>query len=157
MSAVYKRGRAELAANFTPMIDVAFLLIVFFVLVSRVVDMENVQIALPAPHPSATTTIIGEERIVINVRAVGERAAGYQVGPRLFLPDDAGCAALTEHMAALYRANPSVSVNVRADAAIRYDDIEPLLQAVSLGALRAELGDFVPRINLVVNKAEETR
>ena len=41
MSAVFKRGRAEVHANLTSLIDVTFLLIVFFVLVSQIVDAEN--------------------------------------------------------------------------------------------------------------------
>ena len=48
MSSVFKRGNAKIEANLTPMIDVTFLLIVFFVLVSQIVEVENVPMSLPA-------------------------------------------------------------------------------------------------------------
>ena len=38
---------ASIEANLTPMIDVSFLLIVFFVLVSRITDAEQAPMALP--------------------------------------------------------------------------------------------------------------
>ena len=44
MPRIHKRGPAEIHANLTPMIDVTFLLIVFFVLVSQIVEVENVEI-----------------------------------------------------------------------------------------------------------------
>ncbi len=49
MSAVFKRGNAEVRANLTPMIDVTFLLIVVFVLVSEIVEAESVEMKLPVP------------------------------------------------------------------------------------------------------------
>ena len=43
------RDRPPVAANLTPMIDVTFLLIVFFVVVSQIVEVENVEMELPRP------------------------------------------------------------------------------------------------------------
>jgi biopolymer transport protein ExbD len=43
VSLIYRRGPAQISANLTPMIDVTFLLIVFFVLVSQIVEVENVR------------------------------------------------------------------------------------------------------------------
>lgn len=144
-----------MAANLTPMIDVTFLLIVFFVLVSQIVDLENVDMELPTPKDPATTTITEEERIVVNVLPEGERAAGYKVGTRTFTPDAAGSEALRQHLASLFQANPGLSINVRADRDTQYEYIEPVLDAVSKAALGAGVEGFVPRVNLVVNKVEE--
>ena len=45
-----KRNAAiTLNANMTPMIDVTFLLIVFFVVVSQIVDRDVIPLDLPAP------------------------------------------------------------------------------------------------------------
>ena len=54
MSAIYKRQNAELSANLTPMIDVTFLLIIFFVVVSQIVEVENAELDLPRPDNAAS-------------------------------------------------------------------------------------------------------
>ena len=54
MSSIFRRGPAQAQANITPMIDVVFLLIVFFVLVSQIVDLESVDLDLPTPEHAAT-------------------------------------------------------------------------------------------------------
>ncbi len=155
MSAIYKRGRADMAANLTPMIDVTFLLIVFFVLVSQIVDLENVDMDLPTPQDPATTTITEEERIVVNILPEGERAAGYRVGSRTFPPNAEGSEAMRLHLAAIFQANPGIAINVRADRDTQYEYIEPVLDAVSKAALGAGVEGYIPRVNLVVNKVED--
>ena len=50
MSVLFKQDRGQVQANLTPMIDVTFLLIVFFVLVSQIVEVENVDLDLPTPR-----------------------------------------------------------------------------------------------------------
>lgn len=144
-----------MAANLTPMIDVTFLLIVFFVLVSQIVDLENVDMELPTPKNPATTTITEEDRIVVNVLPLGERAAGYKVGTRTFEPTAEGGEALRLHLSSLFQANPGLAINVRADRDTQYEYIEPVLDAVSKAALSAGVENFVPRVNLVVNKIED--
>ena len=54
MSALTRQERGQVQANLTPMIDVTFLLIVFFVLVSQIVEVENVDLNLPAPREPAS-------------------------------------------------------------------------------------------------------
>ena len=54
MSRAFRRGRTDVQANLTPMIDVTFLLIVFFVLVSQIVEVENVDLLLPELEDPAT-------------------------------------------------------------------------------------------------------
>ena len=66
MSAVYKRGLAKVEANLTPMIDMTFLLIVFFVLVSQVVDNESADLELPRLTDPASEPASEENRAVIN-------------------------------------------------------------------------------------------
>ena len=76
MSTIYKRGNAEISANLTPMIDVTFLLIVFFVLVSQIVEVENVEMELPKPTEPLTEKLGEEQRAVINV--VPEEGSGLR-------------------------------------------------------------------------------
>ena len=43
MTRAFARGPASIEANLTPMIDIVFLLVVFFVLVSQIVDLDTVR------------------------------------------------------------------------------------------------------------------
>ncbi len=56
-----------IAANLTPMIDVTFLLIIFFVLVSQIVEVENADLDLPRPEQAASELPSEQSRVVINV------------------------------------------------------------------------------------------
>ena len=51
----------------TSLIDVVFLLIVFFVLVSRIVDEDRPRVDLPTPTPPATILASPGPRAVISV------------------------------------------------------------------------------------------
>lgn len=153
MSAVHKRGFAEVQGNLTPMIDMTFLLIVFFVLVSRIVDREAAEMNLPQPSHSVAEKPGDERRVIVNVLPAGDRIGGYRVGGAEFPPTSAGRAAMTAHLAALYRRQPGMDVNVRADRAAAYEHVEPVLQAVSAAARQAAViiqGPVNSRVNLVV-------
>ena len=67
MSAIHRKGLARIEANLTPMIDMTFLLIVFFVLVSRIVDLESADMDLPHPRDPASEPASEENRAVLNV------------------------------------------------------------------------------------------
>lgn len=154
MSAIFKRGTARINANLTPMIDVTFLLIVFFVLVSQIVEVENVQLNLPAPEEPATELPGEEQRVVINIvparPAMDGRAIEYRVGSSRFPAGEAGVAALADHVAGLYAANPSLRINLRADRDTQYEWIEPVLRSISLAASRTGESGVAARVNLVV-------
>ena len=137
------------------MIDVTFLLIVFFVLVSQIVDLDSVDMELPKPeHPM--TVLPGEEaRAVINVvPGMGGAARGYRVGTFEFAPTDAGRAELAGHMAGLYRLNPALNVNLRADRRTEYQYVAPVMRAITNAAGLANAGIPAVRVNLVVVREE---
>ncbi len=140
-----------IAANLTSMIDVVFLLIVFFVLVSQIVEVENVDLDLPRPQDAASELPGEQPRIVINVLpgAAGQ-AGGYQMAHRRYPADTAGMESLASSLAALYRENPALGVNLRADRYTHYRWVEPVLQAVSTAARLSGRDDVRGRVNLVV-------
>ncbi|MEM7229834.1 MAG: biopolymer transporter ExbD [Planctomycetota bacterium] len=149
MSAGYQRGPTSINANLTPMIDVTFLLIVFFVLVSQIVEVENVAMELVEPASPASERMADEQRAVINlVPDVDGGLDSYRLGSNSFPPNDDGRLALRANLIALYRGNQSLRVNLRADRSTEYQHIEPVMQTISDAATAA--GDVVPRINLVV-------
>ena len=63
---------------------------------------------------------------------------------------------LTEALSALYRSNPTLAVNLRADRTTQYEWISPCFRAATVAAsLAAEAPNappegIVPRMNLVV-------
>jgi biopolymer transport protein ExbD len=155
MSGSGRRQRSPIQANLTPMIDVTFLLIVFFVLVSQIVEVENVDLDLPAPREPASRLPGDESRVVINVLpAGGGRASGYRLGGRVFPAGTQGIEALTIALAARYSENPGLSVNLRADRTTHYLWIEPVFQAVAAAARRSGRREGAGRVNLVVTREQ---
>ncbi len=151
MSTIYKRGNADVQANLTPMIDVTFLLIVFFVLVSQIVEVEHVDMDLPRPLHAASHTSGEESRTVINIMPGPDgRAAGYRVGAREFPADEIGIAGLQQRVTELYSANPNLRINLRADRNTQYQWVEPVMQAITDAARQSGRADAVARVNLVV-------
>ncbi len=145
------KPRTNIEANLTPMIDVTFLLIIFFVLVSQIVEVESVQMALPAPQEPASRLAGDEHRAVINViPASGGKASGYRLGNRTYAANTRGLEQMTAALSARYQDNPALSVNLRADRSTHYQWVEPAMEAVSTAARRAGHPQPAPRINLVV-------
>ena len=152
------RRHADIEPNLTSLIDVTFLLIVFFVLVSHLNEMEAVELNLPRPTEPATIQPEGENQVTLSVIPAsggggGGTINGYRVGEETFTGDDAGRELLTAHLASLYRLNPTININVRADQSTHFEFVEPALMAVSTAARRvqAEAGGKVnSRINLMV-------
>lgn len=148
-----RRGRstAELTPNLTSLIDVTFLLIVFFVLVSRIVETENVNLNLPTPASPPTMLPGKEQQVIVNVLPAPDGlAAGYRVGDQTYSIEPDGLRSLTKHIAALYAANPHLSVNLRADRGTQYAHVRPVVDAVADAARMAGVAALKPRISLVV-------
>jgi biopolymer transport protein ExbD len=155
MSALGRQDRSQVQANLTPMIDVTFLLIVFFVLVSQIVEVENVDLDLPAPREPASVLPGEESRVVINVLpGAAGKASGYRMGGRIYPAGTRGIKALTEGLASRYRENPGLSVNLRADRTTQYLWIEPVFQAVSAAARLSGRPEVTGRVNLVVTRKD---
>ena len=151
-----RRKHADIEPNLTSLIDVTFLLIVFFVLVSHLNEVESVELDLPKPTEPSTLLPEAENQVAISViPASGGKVAGYRVGERMFGADKSGLDLMAAHVASLYRINPQTNLNIRADRTTRYEFVEPALQAVSIAA-RAVSGDSAapvnPRVNLMVVK-----
>jgi len=154
VASIHERGPARIEANLTPMIDVTFLLIIFFVLVSQIVEVENVDLALPELIEPATDLPGDSARAVINVvPGPAGRAAEYRLGSRSFPVGDAGAKALADHLTTLLEASPGLHVNLRADRATHYEWVEPVLGAIASAGRR---GSDRPtaRVNLVVVREE---
>jgi len=165
-SSVYESGFAEVRLNMTPLIDVVFLLMIFFLLVAQIQRAVRVEMSVPAVASEAAVGGSGEESIVINVApsAASPEGARYRLGTRTFGGDAAG---LRELEAAVRRAAAArglldagaageqagadaagvgPSVLIRADRAEDYERVEPVLGVVASVGLR--------RVRLVVRETD---
>ncbi len=157
MSLLFKRGPHAIHANLTPLIDVTFLLIVFFMLVLQITDLDNVEMALPTPQDPVSELFGDQHRVVIQVvpadPADRSTAKGYQLGELFFATDTEGRKNLANALAERYRRNPALEVNLRADRSTHYQWVDLVFRAVNEAAtLSGRRDDVNGRINLVVSK-----
>ena len=134
----------------TPMIDMTFLLVVFFVVVSQISEIENVEMELPTPVPSASAPPPEETRSVLNVLPDDEgRAIGYRLNSFDFPLGDEGIGLLQTELIRLYRSQPDLRINLRADRRTQQQHIDPVFDAINQAATIADRTDPA-RVNLVV-------
>lgn len=135
----------------TPLIDMAFLLIVFFVLVSQVAGAEFVELSLPRPASGAAGRPDDARRVVVNVLpADGGRASGYALGGRRFEPTREGLAGLSAAIGEAMRSSPGTEVNVRADRSTAYSWVRPAMDAVADALAQSGADRARTKVRLVV-------
>ena len=115
-------------ANMTPMIDVIFLLIVFFVAVSQIVDREAVPMDLPAPANAQAGLVDKSNRIVVNVVPLpnGEVAGIVVEGHAVSVEDLEGLRTVIETR---LRGGDS-DIHLRADRITQYQYIHTILKTI---------------------------
>lgn len=128
----------------TPLIDVSFQLIIFFMLVNQIVTVENPAMNLPQLVEPVAQEGQPERSLWVNVLRLEDGQAEVWIGMRRVAPGD--WAAVTDRVADGQRGR---SVLVRADGGLAYEDVAPVLQAVR------EAG--VQRVGLVVLGTEDRR
>ena len=122
----------------TPLIDMAMLLIVFFVLVSQIGATDLVPMKLPKPTPSAAVAPGREPRCVVNALSNGHGVVGvWRFAGADYPSDQGGLAAMAKAVAEAVRAQPATEVHLRADADVRYDSIAPAIEAIGRASLQA--------------------
>ena len=128
------------------MIDVTFLLIVFFVVVSQIVDRDVIPLDLPTPNDARATVSESENRMVINVVPLDNgEVAGIVVGDHTIASDE-----MTKLSKIVKRglAGGSREVHLRADRATKYHYVHQVIEAIRQAG-------GTPRLHLVVD-IEET-
>ena len=116
------RDRRPVSMNMTPMIDVVFLLIIFFLVSSHLAQQEtqlavDLPVALTGDEPGNPAT----ERITINLQADGTLLLGSS---------QATVAELSQRLTyERERASLPLEVRLRADQAIPFGQVKPILVA----------------------------
>jgi biopolymer transport protein ExbD len=143
-----RRGNPTSAinANMTPMIDVTFLLIVFFVVVSQIVDRDAVSMELPFPEHASSGVPEEAKHVTINlVPYEGGEIAGIVVGGHPIAPD------AMDELAAIVQTRlqgGATDVHLRADRATHYTHIHKVIETIR------EVG-VAPRLQLIVRGEEQ--
>ena len=122
MRAPTNQSRGSLEFNMTPMIDVVFNLIVFFVVASHLAKQEvQLELDLPTASQSQPASENQPRRVTVNVLPGGEiQLSGETVQP----------AALQSRIAAERRdAGNDIEVRIRADRTVSYGSVEPIMLA----------------------------
>jgi biopolymer transport protein ExbD len=108
--------------NMTPMIDVVFLLIIFFILASHFVRQETqMQLALPAAETGEQAELEERRRVLINVLPSGEILLGTVPVTLADLPKRLEQAS--------QQAEGKLEVRIRSDRSAAYRTVEPILLA----------------------------
>ena len=150
MTRLHERGPAQIEANLTPMIDITFLLVVFFVVVSTISEVESVEMELPKPQPTASAPPPEQTRSVLNVLPDDDgEATGYRLNSVEYPLGPTGIGALRAALIPMLRNNPELRINLRADRRTTQKHIAPLLNAIT--EANTSSGNQTPaRVNLVV-------
>ena len=117
-----RRSSAFTQINMTPMIDVTFQLIIFFLLSSHLAQQEmQLELALPSASSGKQAAIDDRPRLNVNVRADGSVMLGStptstkEMGSRLRIERE--------------KLGDDLEVRIRADRAVPYRAVEPILLA----------------------------
>ena len=131
-SYVAKRNKPSLAFNMAPMIDVVFLLIIFFVLVSTFASAERISMELPHPDHSRAENYKLSDRVIINIQLANPRAPRsspilYSIGAN---PPES-VASISQRLMLHRRLVPNVKVIIRADRRVRYSAVQQVMEVVA--------------------------
>jgi len=131
------RGRGFV--NLTPMIDVVFQLIIFFMLVAQFSSQQAIELVLPRVTGSLAELVDAENRLVVNVVPLARTASeggAYRVGTRVFQETPEGIRRMSATIGEALGRDPNLRVLVRADRAEACERVHPALQALSLAGAR---------------------
>lgn len=158
MSKTTKRGNVNPEMNMTPLIDVTFQLIIFFMLVNNVLSEETVEMIVPKLEDPQVRELDEGSRLTINIIPMAHsrsrltagtdplitegRAEQVKLGAlKLFPMEQAGLEALKRELEEAKRKNPKVEIVLRADAAANYISVQPVMEAIT--------GAGIVRINMM--------
>jgi biopolymer transport protein ExbD len=153
MSQIVKRGPSSPQMNMTPMIDVTFQLIIFFLLINNIVSEEAVSLIVPKLlKPQTQELTEKQERVVINVIPVAQSEELIKAGKNplaikgkgeadfvkvglhqfpIIEEVSPGKSRITYELEQTKERSPNVVVLLRADAATYYRNVQPVLAAIT--------------------------
>ena len=116
-----KRSR-KLGFNMTPMIDVVFLLIIFFLVSSHLAKQETrIQLSLPVAKSGETEPEQISRRVTLSITANGQLTLAGRI---------VSIASLESHLAtAIAELGADMEVRLRCSRQLEYGNVEPIMLA----------------------------
>ena len=123
-----KKEETPVEIDMSPMIDMVFLLLIFFIVASAVVKVDPVKIEIPkAVYAKVPDDETGRFKITVNP------AGEFFVGPQQDQVDEEG---LKEAVAAELELDNEVKILIRSDMQVKYEYNEKILMACAeVGAM----------------------
>lgn len=123
-----RTDQQDIAIDMSPMIDMVFLLLIFFIVASQIVKLDKEPVDIPA----AAYAVVPENetgRYVITVNREGRMFVGTQQQP---VTEDQ----LKEKVASELKQNEKLRILIRADGQTKYEQNEKIMQACAdVGAI----------------------
>ena len=157
-SQVHKTGPTTPQMNLTPLIDVVFQLIIFFMLVNNIAAREVVPMIVPDLEDPQTREMADDNRIVVSVAPADHTASDRSPNPLMFSGTaryvQVGSAQrfnmdqlseVTDVLRRRREANADVRVILRADQALHYKEVQPVMAAITAADIETvHLVAFMP-------------
>ena len=127
-----RQQREELELNLTPLIDVVFLLLIFFMVSTTFQKESEISLQLPKASENATTTDTQKIEVVINA------AGRYYVNDQELVKSDAE--SLQSALYKLIDGNRDIPLTIRADAQTPHQAVVTAMDAAGkLGMLKMSI------------------
>lgn len=131
--------RGGVAPNLTSMVDVVFILVVFFMLVAHLSKERLIKLKLPNLDEAMAGETSEENKAFLNVvpkDRIDSEGGAYRLGALSFEESGAGMDRLADELEAVRGREPGVLVVVRAERTESFDRVRPALEAVSRAGIR---------------------
>ena len=133
--------------NMAPMIDMVFMLLIFYAFCARLKNAENVEMLLPQPDKSQAVNVVQEDRVLIHCRPADPARPEGEVLYSAGVNAPESLSRISQRLAAVKAVVPELKVVIRADKRVPFSAVRALMQVVAdneiermgLVALTAEL------------------
>ncbi len=151
-----ERGPRSPEMNMTPLIDVTFQLIIFFMLVNNIISEENVELKVPKLHDPKVKELGDVRRVVVNVKPpslggnpddrfqkkgfhwldVNGEADTVRVGANEEYVIGRDDHLITASLEKAVKDNTEVQVLLRADGGTYYKNMQPVMAAITKAGIK---------------------
>lgn len=125
----HRRQRSPIGFIILPMIDVIFLLLLFFVIMTSFEASAKIRVDVPRPDQSQARREASPKQVVINCEPSRDAPGG--VNYRVAANPPESLEAIVTRLIAARQANPQIDVVIRGDRRLPYSDIKAVMQVVA--------------------------